>query len=46
MGPLHMFQQAVDHGIDGDAVSLRPVTKQDPMPERRVRERRMSSGST
>ena len=31
MGPLHVFQQAVDHGVDGHAVGLGPVAEQDAM---------------
>ena len=31
--PLHVFQQAVDHGVDGDAVGLGPVAEQDAMPQ-------------
>ena len=33
MGPLHVFEQAVDHRVDGHAVGLGPVAEQDAMPQ-------------
>ena len=32
-GPLHVFEQAVDHGVDGHAVGLGPVAEQDAVPQ-------------
>ena len=34
LGSLHVFEQAVDHRVDGHAVGLGAVAEQDPVPQR------------
>ena len=36
MRPLHMFEQAVDHGIDGHAIGLGPIAEQNAMAQGRM----------
>ena len=37
--PFHVFQQAVDHGVDGHAVGLGPVAQEDAVPQGGVDQR-------